>query len=69
MLLSFDGIPKQILHRGEVKSLASGRVILVPGPPEEVTRVRDIYRLKISEGKSAKDIARDFNRQGVRCCG
>jgi DNA invertase Pin-like site-specific DNA recombinase len=69
MLVSFDGIPKQVLHRGEVKSLANGRVILVPGPPEEVTRVRDIYRLKISERKSARDIARDFNRQGLPCCG
>jgi DNA invertase Pin-like site-specific DNA recombinase len=69
MLVSSDGSPKQILHRGEVKSFASGRVILVPGPPNEVTRVRDIYRLKISEGKSATAIAKDFNRQGLRCCG
>ncbi len=69
MLVSLDGTPKQILHRGEVKSLANGRVILVPGPPEEINRVRDIYRLKISEKKSAKDIARGFNRQGLPCCG
>ena len=68
-LVSFDGSPKQILRRGEVKSFASGRVILVPGPATEVARGREIYRLKISEGKSAKGIARDFNRQGLRCCG
>lgn len=69
MLVSFDGSPKQILRRGEVKNFASGRVILVPGPPSEVARVRDIYHLKISERKSAGAIARDFNRQGLRCCG
>lgn len=69
MLVSLDGTQKRILNHGEVKSLPSGRVILVPGPREEVARVRDIYRLKISEKKSAKDIARDFNRRGLPCCG
>jgi Recombinase len=44
-------------------------VILVPGPPQEAARVREIYRLKISERKSAAQIARDLNRKGVNCCG
>jgi DNA invertase Pin-like site-specific DNA recombinase len=69
MLVSYDGLPKHILPPGEVMGFASGRVILVPGPAREVARVREIYRLTICEKKSAKAIARDFNRKGLKCLG
>jgi len=68
MLVSFNGSPLQILHFGERKNLSSGRVILVPGPPREVARVREIYRLRNS-GMSASGIAKLFNRKGLRCQG
>jgi DNA invertase Pin-like site-specific DNA recombinase len=69
MMISSDGTRKRVLRHGEIKSVATGRVILVRGPVKEVNRVREIFRLKIAEGKSANWIARDFNRKGVKCCG
>ncbi len=69
MLIAFDGSPRQLLAHGEVKGVASGRVILVPGPAKEIARVREIYRLTISDRRSAKSIAREFNRKGMKCCG
>src|SRR5205085_5992741 len=35
MLVSSDGQPKQVLAFGERKSIATDRVILVPGPEQE----------------------------------
>ena len=68
MLISSDGSPKQVLALGEVKGIASGRVILAPGPAREVAHVKEIYGLTIN-GKSAKAIARDFNVRGIKCLG
>ena len=69
MLVSFDRMPKHILPYGEVKGFASGRVILVPGPTREITRVREIFRLTICERKTAKAIAREFNSKRLKCLG
>src|SRR5450755_2277158 len=49
LLLSADGIPRQQLSIGEQKSIATDRVVLVPGPANEVMWVREIYRLFISD--------------------
>ena len=57
--------PKQILELGERKSIATDRVILVPGPPEEVQCVRDIFRMLISENRTVYGIARELNRRGI----
>jgi len=65
MLVSPDRRPKQQLAAGERKSIATDRVILVPGPPSEVQVVRDIYRMHISEKRSFSGIARTLNRKGV----
>ena len=65
MLVSFDGTRQRQLAPGE-RAIGVGRVILVPGPAEEVARVREIYRLRISEGKPAKVIAREFNRKHIK---
>jgi DNA invertase Pin-like site-specific DNA recombinase len=67
MLINFDGSPRQLLTHGEVKGVASGRVVLVPGPPKEVARVKEIYRLTIQDRRSAKSIAREFNRKRSKC--
>src|SRR6202044_3173163 len=42
-LISMDGTGKGMLTRGEHKSLQTDRVILVPGPSEEVAVVREIF--------------------------
>jgi len=68
-LISDDGRPGQFLKPGEVKSVAGGRVVLVPGCAKEVSRVREIYRLTIMEGRSAKSIAGEFNRRHSKCHG
>jgi DNA invertase Pin-like site-specific DNA recombinase len=65
MLVSASGVPKQELALGERKSVATDRVILIPGPPHEVQTVKDIYRMLISEKRSACAIARKLNSNGV----
>lgn len=65
LLLSADGIPKQELSTGERKSIATDRVVLVPGPANEVIWVREIYRLFISENKTFAGIAAELDQRGA----
>jgi len=69
MIVNFDGSPKRLLKDGEVKSLAGGRVVLVPGTAKEVSRVVEIFRLRLQEGWSTKTIAAQFNRKRLKCRG
>src|SRR5271169_4941461 len=43
LLLDQDGKSKCVLKRGEYKSIATDRVVLIPGPSEEVEVVREIF--------------------------
>jgi DNA invertase Pin-like site-specific DNA recombinase len=65
MLVSASGVQKQVLAFGERKSIATDRVILVPGPPHEVQTVNDIYRMYISDKRSLCFIARKLNSDGI----
>jgi DNA invertase Pin-like site-specific DNA recombinase len=65
MLLDEQLTPKGLLHLGERKSLQTDRVILVPGPDEEVTMIQAIYRAFLEEGKSEQIIAETLNAQGM----
>src|SRR5260221_751980 len=65
MLVSASGVPKQELAIGERKSIATDRVILVPGPPHEVQTVKDIYPMFLYAKRPAIAIARKLNRSGV----
>jgi DNA invertase Pin-like site-specific DNA recombinase len=65
LLVSSEGRPKQVLAFGERKSIATDRVVLVPGPAEEVEVVRNIYGMLISEELSIYAIAGELNRRGV----
>lgn len=65
MLIDQHGRQKGILARGEHKSLQTDRVILVPGPPDEIATVKMIYRLFVDEGTSELEIAAILNRQEV----
>jgi DNA invertase Pin-like site-specific DNA recombinase len=65
LLVTGDGCPKQTLNSGERKSLASDRVILIPGPKEEVDCVRDIYKMFLAEKMTFHAIARELNRQKI----
>ena len=65
MLLSADGTPRQQLSTGERKSIATDRVVLVPGPENEVFWVREIFRLFISENKTFAGIAAELDGRGA----
>jgi hypothetical protein len=65
VLISPDGTVKQFLSKGERKSIATDRVILVPGLTHEVEQVQDIFRLFTIKKLSAKAIARDLNRRRI----
>lgn len=56
--------PKAALARGERKSLQTDRVVLEPGPSEEVETVRRIYRLFVDERRGEAEIAALLNREG-----
>jgi DNA invertase Pin-like site-specific DNA recombinase len=65
LLCTATGQPKQILRSGERKNIKEDRTRIVPGPPEEVAWVREIYRLFIDEKRSSIYIASLLNRQGI----
>jgi DNA invertase Pin-like site-specific DNA recombinase len=65
MLIDEHGNQKQILGFKEHKSIATDRVILVPGPEEEIENVRWIYHAFVNENKSESDIANELNRRGI----
>jgi DNA invertase Pin-like site-specific DNA recombinase len=69
MLVSAGGKPKHQLAQGERKSITTDRVILVPGPAEEVECVREIYRLFVKEKRTVYGIARELNRRGAQYIG
>jgi DNA invertase Pin-like site-specific DNA recombinase len=66
MLRDQAGQPKGILAHGEQKSIQTDRVILVPGPTEEIEIVRWMYRAFVEEGKVESQIARELNERGLR---
>jgi DNA invertase Pin-like site-specific DNA recombinase len=65
MLVSADRVQKQILAKGERKSLQSDRVVLAPGPNNEVACVREIFRMFVDERKWPKEIALQLRRMGI----
>jgi DNA invertase Pin-like site-specific DNA recombinase len=65
-LIDQAGVAKAVLARGEHKSLQTDRVILIPGPPEEVRTVRWIYRAFVEGGKPEGEIAELLNARGIR---
>ena len=65
MLIDQGGQAKAALMMGEHKSLQTDRVVLVPGPEEEVGVVRWIYDAFVEEGKSEREIAGALNARGI----
>jgi DNA invertase Pin-like site-specific DNA recombinase len=64
-LIDQANVAKGELSRGEHKSIQTDRVVLVPGPPEEVENVRWMYRMFVEAGKPESDIAAVLNERGV----
>lgn len=65
MLVSGDGTHQRILQAGEQKSLTSDKVVIVPGPKEEVAIIRRIFRLFTRDRFDLRTIARKLNNDGV----
>jgi DNA invertase Pin-like site-specific DNA recombinase len=65
MLHDQSGQQKGVLSHGERKSIQTDRVILVPGPPDEVEAVRWIYQQFLQEGKAESEIAVLLNNKRV----
>jgi DNA invertase Pin-like site-specific DNA recombinase len=57
---------KIILRRGEQKSIQTDRIVLVPGPPEEVAIVQWIYRAFAEERRTETEIASLLNGRGMK---
>jgi DNA invertase Pin-like site-specific DNA recombinase len=65
MLVDHTGQKKGLLKMGEHKSIQTDRVILVPGPDEEIAIVRWMYEAFVKEGKSEGEIAKVLNGRGI----
>lgn len=65
LLIDEQKRPKGELKRGEHKSLQTDRVILIPGPDEEVQNVRWIYKVFVEDGLTETDIAARLNQRSV----
>lgn len=56
---------KGMLKRGEHKSIQTDRVLLVPGPPEEIEIVNLIYQLFLNDGMQEPAIATYLNYKSI----
>jgi DNA invertase Pin-like site-specific DNA recombinase len=57
--------PKSVLLRGEHKSIQTDRVILVPGPAEEIALIQRIYFLFTRNNRTESEIAVALNAEGL----
>jgi DNA invertase Pin-like site-specific DNA recombinase len=65
MLRDASGERKGVLRQGEHKSIQTDRVILVPGPEEEVEIVHWMYRVFVEQNLSELRLAALLNERGV----
>lgn len=64
-LVDQTGAAKGELARGEHKGIQTDRVVLIPGPADEIENVRWIYRAFVEERMSEREIATSLNERGV----
>lgn len=65
-LVDQNGAIKSCLTRGEHKSLQTDRVILMPGPDDEIQTVNQMYKWFIDDGLLESEIAGRLNGMAVR---
>jgi len=66
ILVDQHGNPKAELTRGEHKSLQTDRVILIPGPDEEIRTVNEVYRWFVDDGLVESEIAGRLNGMDIK---
>lgn len=55
-----------VLEDGERKNVKNDRIILIPGPPDQVANVRRIFDLYVLEGHGRREIVKRLNVSGQR---
>jgi DNA invertase Pin-like site-specific DNA recombinase len=65
ILIDASGAVKATLNRGERKSIHTDRVVLRPGPPEEVATVVRMYQMYLHEKKTKQQIVQILNDEGI----
>ena len=65
LLVDRSGVPKRVLRPGEYKNLHDDRILLVPGPDEELAVVRRIYSTFVNGGKTEGIITHELNAEGL----
>lgn len=65
VLVDQFGVQKLVLARGDRKALQTDRVILRPGPAEDVETVRRVFRSFVRDRKSELIIARELNEARI----
>jgi DNA invertase Pin-like site-specific DNA recombinase len=66
LLVDATGSPKQILRDGERKALDNDKVIVIPGPSEELAIIRRMFRLYVRNELSIVEIATRFSKEGIK---
>ena len=66
LLVDGDRKPRQLLNIGEKKAISTDKVVVVPGPAEELAVIRRIFRLYVREKLSIYEISRRLARAGIR---
>ncbi|TCU75288.1 DNA invertase Pin-like site-specific DNA recombinase [Bradyrhizobium sp. R2.2-H] len=64
-LIDQNGAAKAELVRGEHKSIQTDRIVLIPGPEQEIETVRFIYDAFVAQGKNEREIADRLNGRGI----
>lgn len=65
LLIDRTGAPKFQLAPGEHKAITTDRVVIIPGPREEVETVRWIFETFVRRRLTERQIATALNRRGV----
>jgi DNA invertase Pin-like site-specific DNA recombinase len=65
-LVDQSGAAKGLLAPKQWKSIATDRVVLIPGPPDEVEIVRWIFTTFARQRKSLREIGRLLNERGLK---
>jgi len=65
MLVDQSGEERGVLRPGEHKSIATDRVILVPGPDHEISIVGEVYQLFVERGLKESEIAYELNSRCI----
>jgi DNA invertase Pin-like site-specific DNA recombinase len=60
-----DGTVRGLLEPGQYKMLSTDKVVIVPGPPEELAVIRRIFDLFVRRKLSLKEIARTLRSEGI----